>query len=396
MNRSELLLVGMGGAGGKLTDTIMGLDQKFQGFFINTSITDLESLSKVDELIENYYCTSTNNGVGRDRERGKAYARQSGMIILDRLERYQQKVLYFIVALGGGSGSAEIEVLLDAIDRMNEEAVKYGEVGFDKIINVIGILPSRDSSTVILDNAINTWNKIISARCVNSMIFIDNDSYKEQIPDLSEREEYINEEFATLFDSIFDIPIDNGRAFDEGNLRNILLDKGCLHFYNLGDYSSIEEAFENIEASSPLAPMYHKAKNIELNPDGSKRVNCNYIGISFANEEYNQSYIFTKFSVNKDDEVYIGTNDEDNLLLISGLDAPISKMTEIKNEIESRNVAEKIIDIDEDDIIEVNVKSTTVKPHSFTQKKKTISSKSENSVGTTKKKKKRMKTGLFF
>ena len=43
MNRNELIFCGLGGGGSRLVDTIMTTDPRFAGYFINTSMTDIES-----------------------------------------------------------------------------------------------------------------------------------------------------------------------------------------------------------------------------------------------------------------------------------------------------------------------------------------------------------------
>ena len=122
MNRSDILLTSLGGGGNKLADTIMNMDTRYQGLFINTSITDLQSLDNCDANIKNYMCISTQNGVGRDRALGKSYAENYVMTIIEKIMNYvQQDVVYLISSLGGGSGSSILSVLLEKLSELKEE-----------------------------------------------------------------------------------------------------------------------------------------------------------------------------------------------------------------------------------------------------------------------------------
>jgi cell division GTPase FtsZ len=336
MNRNELLLLGLGGGGGRLVNTILNKDPRFQGFFVNTSMTDLESLSNLNKTTKNFLCISTQNGVGRDREVGKEYASANGFIILDLLEKYQQETIYLVSSLGGGSGSAILSKLLNGIKMLQDDG------DFNKTINLIGILPDLKSPDVILKNTLATWNEIIDNSAINSMIFINNDVYSDIIRSANENEEAINDKFATLFDSIFYIPEENGINFDNGNLSNILKDKGCLYIYDLETSSdvSVEVALARAEKHSILAKMYKSKDNTELLEDGVRAIKCNYLGISFNNENYNKNYILRNYKNEK--ERYIGKNIDGNLLLVSGCYPPIETVAQINLELEDRKKKEVI------------------------------------------------------
>ena len=333
MDRSDVLLVGLGGAGGNLVDTIVNKNPMFECLFINTSITDIQSLTNSNEEVENFYCISKINGVGRDRTKGKAFAKQRGLNILDTISRYNQKKIYLVTSFGGGSGSSILSVLTEGIDKF----IANGEE-FDKDINLIAILPSLDSSTEILQNTKDTWNEVMSKKCITSIIPISNNCITD-CSNINNSEEDINNNFADIFDAIFDIPMDNGMKFDAGNLGNILNDKGFLYFYDLGDYSNIEEAMNNKDNNSCLAPIYTDRNfNIEIQADNSLAIKCGYVGVSFDSEDYNKSYIYKSFKNDKDKETYVGENaDEHNILILSGMLPPLDTMTMLEHELRDRN-----------------------------------------------------------
>lgn len=327
MNRSDVLIMPLGGGGGRLGDEILNQDPRFQGFFVNTSMTDLESCENVNQKIKNYYCISTQNGVGRDRELGKDYASQYGYSILDMISKYQQKVIWMVVSFGGGSGSAILSVLLNAIEQLGSE--------FDKVINLIGILPNLTSPDVILNNTIDTWSEVIASKSLNSMIFVSNDSFREIYDNENDKELAINESFANTFNSIFDIPEINGIKFDNGNLTNLLTNKGCLYFYDLpSGHQSVQVALRKAEQHSVLAKMFKTERNTELLDDGTKAIKCGYLGVSFADEEYNTNYIENIFKASM--ETYVGVNYDKNLVLMSGCLPPFNVISTINYELEDR------------------------------------------------------------
>lgn len=331
MNRSDILITSLGGGGNKLADTMMNKDTRYQGLFINTSITDLQSLDNCDANIKNYICISTQNGVGRDREVGKSYAENYAMTIIERIMNYvQQDVVYFVSSLGGGSGSAILSVLLEKLEVLKEEG------SFDKIINLICIIPDLKSSDVILQNSLNTWSEVLKKyRCINSMIFIDNNVKIDGITDVEEKEMAINERFANLFDSIFDIPDNNGRRFDTGNLGNILKDRGCLYMYELpSGCNDMTEAFRYGEKNSVLAKVFKNDKNTFVDENGKSMLKCGYVGVSLADENYDKSTIEDNYMFRN--EFYSGNNDEKNLVLVSGCLPPSDTMQVIKLELDER------------------------------------------------------------
>lgn len=329
MDRGDILLVGCGGGGSSLVDAIINVDSKFEGFFFNTSSTDIESLDNANSDIKNYYIIATQNGVGRNKDKGRMFAEARVMNMIDILNKYQQKVIYLVTSFGGGSGSSITGVILDTICQLQESGVE-----FNKTINVIGILPDLKSDIQLLKNTEDTWNDIMSKSCVNNVIFVDNNSHieAEEIMTRDEKEHRINEEFALLFDAIFDIPVDNGKLFDSGNLSNILNDRGCIYVYELpDDCSSINVAFNSAKKNSVFADMHISENNTIIENEASEKIICGHIGLSLSNNRYNPESLLNKFSNKK--EVYIGKNfDNRNIVLLSGMYPPLDTINRIINE----------------------------------------------------------------
>lgn len=327
MNRQDLTLLGCGGAGGKLVDQILSTDPRFSGFFINSSITDLNTLDNKDDIDKNYLCISNNNGAGRDRSVGKFFAKKHGWSILDKIKSLDTKHVWMVSSLGGGSGSSIVSVILNAIQKMTDE----GE--FDKTINLIGILPRLDSSDDILKNSVETWNELFSYGVINNMIFVDNNN----IVDGAYLDEMtINEQFAEIFDAIFEIPVANGRNFDTGNLSRILNAQGCTYIYNLpDDCSSMEQALKVADSNSVLAKMYKSKENTVVDvADGNEKISCAFLGTSFNNENYYHEDVLAQYKWKDGD--FSGYNEENNLVIVSGCYPPLYSIQVIKAELEDR------------------------------------------------------------
>ena len=331
MNRTDFTLLGCGGGGGKVVDTIVNQDSKFMSYFINASKTDIESLDNSDDIAVNYTCIANQrNGMGRDRNLGKRYVSKRGMNLLEVIDNFDTSVVYVVFTFGGGSGSAIASILLAGIQKLKDIG------NFDKTINIIGILPSIDSSTEVLKNSVETWNEIMSYTCINNMIFIDNNNtvngeYLE--------EQEINDRFAEMFDSIFDIPNVNGRNFDNGNLGRILNSEGCMYIYDLPNgCNNANLALKQADTNSVLAKMYESKESIDIDKDGNKKIKCGFIGTSFNNENYTHKDILAKYKSNKED--FEGYNEDSNLVLISGCLPPLVSIQVIQAELKDREKVE--------------------------------------------------------
>ncbi|MDU3410073.1 hypothetical protein [Clostridium sp.] len=385
MDRSDLLLVSLGGGGNRLADTIMNVDQRFHGLFINTSITDIESLENYNPLTKNFMCISQQNGVGRNRKIGKGYAEQYSMSIAEKIMKYQQETIYLISSLGGGSGSSILTTTLQVLqDLKNEEA-------FDKIINLICIIPDIKSPSIILENALETWDEIFQyKKLINSMIFIDNSAEVANASNANDKELLINERFAELFDSIFDIPDYNGVNFDNGNLGNVLKDKGCLYIYDLpSGKGSIEIAMRKSEQNSVLAKIYKSEKNT-VTVDNENLMRVGYMGISLNDENYDADSLLENYAIRR--EPYIGGNEEKNLVLISGCLPPNYTMEVIELELDDRS---KNDDDDTTDIIYHKSFSKNKNNKAKETLNKTTPSERNDISSSNKKLKKVMKKNLF-
>lgn len=329
LNRNDCAFIGYGHGGSKLVDNMMTVDGRYIGYFINTSIHDIQALDNYDEITKNYYHIPQADGAGRDRNVGKRYAKKNGWNIIDILKRFDQKVLYFSFSLGGGSGSSLVSAVLKVIDMLKVDP----DEDFDKIINIIGILPRLDSSTQILQNTVDTWNEIMQYNCITNMYFIDNNN---TFDGMYLEEEDINEYFVRLFDALYEIPTASKEVFDGSDLGKLLTSKGCSYIYELPEgYKNANKALEYAYNHSVLAKMYKTDDNIiEDEEDGTKKIKCEFLGTSFSEEQYKHEDVLKSYKPIVDD--FKGENEERNLVLISGCLPPFYSIQVIMAELEDR------------------------------------------------------------
>lgn len=387
MNRNDFILFSLGGGANRLVDAICQIDSRFKGDFINTSISDIKGLASHNEAIKNYFCISQQNGVGRNREIGKAYATQNASALIDRMCKYQQDTIYLVYSLGGGSGSSIASTLLSAIDGLKSEGV------WTKTINVICILPDLNSPDIILSNALDTWKETLSCKCINSMIVVDN-NVNIGASTANDKELQINYKFAELFDSIFEISDDtSGVAFDEGNLSNLLRDKGCLYIYDLpSNQGGVLNALKKAESSSVIAKMFKSDMNTVTNYNGTTAIKCGYLGMSFADNMYDTNEVLANYSVKK--ETYINSNEEKNLILISGCLPPYNSIKVIEQELIDRS--KNVVD-DEEDVFGGFSQVTNPFVNNSTPRQQVVNNTNNQQPNQTQQQqmKKIMKKGLF-
>lgn len=385
MDRSDILLMGMGGAGNKITDMIININPLFQGFFINTSKTDMENLDNFNPKLKNYICTSLSNGTGRDRELGKLYAQNKGWLMVKTIIDSDQSTIFIIFGLGGGSGSSSASILLSALDKLKASGEEI-----DKTINIIGILPDLDSPTIILQNTLKTWNEIMNYNCINNMLFIDNNN---MINGKVLSEEEINKKFALLFDKIFNIPDINGTKFDNGNLGNIINSKGYTYIYDLpSGCENIEQAIQESDKKSILAKIYTTKEMIKVDENGNKKIRCGYLGVSLHDDNYTNENFLKRYEFSE--ENYYGFNEENNLLILTGMLPPYYSIQLINEELSDREKSKENQTTDFSKFTTA-VNSTDIKSRNNIKKQKTTINSEDKNISSNKKMKRIMKKDLF-
>lgn len=301
MNKSNVLLIGVGQAGNNIVDEIYSTNDRFATLYINTAINDITNLKHV-QLDRNLYLIPNASGAGKDRNTAKDYIKEKATSLLDLVNQYPlQKVVYIFFSMGGGSGSGMSPAIIKMIK-------KYCS---DKIINIVAILPDLYESNRIMQNAVDCWNDIIKiSDYANSIFLVDN----------SKRETHsqINKQIAKdLVDSM------SLKGVDDSDLTLIHTAKGSSAIYRLNDkIYNVKDALDKaIQESIYIMP---------------NTIYCNRLGVGLSKDNIN----FTKeklLSLYTATDISIVGESEDNLLIVGGCNISKEGIEYISLAIQQRN-----------------------------------------------------------
>ena len=186
----KVVLIGVGQAGGKVTQAITEFDHRLafdavQGAFaVNTAKADLQSLDIDTVLIGRDRVKG--HGVGGDNELGAQIMQEEATEVMDEIDgraTTEAEALVVLAGLGGGTGSGGAPALARELKRV-----------YDIPIYVIGVLPGREEGSLYQANAGRSLKTV--ARESDAAILIDNDAWRESDETIGEGYAHINEEIS--------------------------------------------------------------------------------------------------------------------------------------------------------------------------------------------------------
>ena len=186
----KVVLIGVGQAGGKVTQTIVEFDHEMgfgavqDAFAVNTARPDLTALD-IDSMLIGQDRVK-GHGVGGDNELGAEVMQEGATEVMDQLAgRIDSTVeaVMIVAGLGGGTGSGGAPALSRELRRIH-----------DIPVYVLGILPGRDEGAIYQANAGRSLKTVV--RESDSAILIDNDAWRESGESVEEGFESINEQIA--------------------------------------------------------------------------------------------------------------------------------------------------------------------------------------------------------
>ena len=339
INKLNTLLIGVGEAGGRLVSEIMKKDRRYNGLFINTSYQDINKLKNA----KNIFVVPNADGTGRKRDVAKSYLKENSNAILDMINKFPlQNNIFFFFSFSGGTGSGMTPSLINALGSLNKEGI------VERNINIVGILPDLEESKKAKRNAIECWNEVAKvSNKINMSFILDNSKRKTR--------EEINEEFATMFDSMMNVSVaDNedidARVIDEADVETLMSAKGSASIYILPDDCD--------SAKVGLAQAMESSIFAEYESDI-----CDYLVISLLpSSNINRNDISKVFNP-REDKFIDGSNNKCNIVIATGYNLALQKGTIELLEMsikESHNTEEESIDI-KDIMIESEVISKSKK-----------------------------------
>jgi cell division GTPase FtsZ len=186
----KVVLIGVGQAGGKVTQAIVEFDHEMgfgavqDAFAVNTAGPDLQALD-IDSLLVGQDRVK-GHGVGGDNELGTQIIREEATEVMDRLgERITSgaEAVVLVAGLGGGTGSGGSPALAKELRQVYEIPVY-----------VLGVLPGRDEGAIYQVNAGRSLKTV--ARESDAALLVDNDAWRESGESVEEGFERINEQIA--------------------------------------------------------------------------------------------------------------------------------------------------------------------------------------------------------
>lgn len=186
-------LIGVGQAGGKLTEALLAEDRRagydaIRGAFaVNTAKSDLQPLD-IDTMLVGQDRVK-GQGVGADNELGaEIMQRDAGEVMgeLGDVVDAQTEAIFVVAGLGGGTGSGGAPVIVNELQQVYEIPV-YG----------LGILPGRDEGGIYQANAGRSLKTLL--READSALLVDNDAWRASGESVTEAFDAINERIARRF-----------------------------------------------------------------------------------------------------------------------------------------------------------------------------------------------------
>ncbi len=171
----KVALIGVGQAGGKLTERISRYDSEMgfeavQGTLaVNSAKPDLQSLECVETQLIGAERVN-GHGVGGDNELGAEIMQSDVQQVLDKLDgrvTSRSEAIFVIAGLGGGTGSGGAPVLVHHLQRV-----------YDIPVYALGVLPGQNEGALYQANAGRSLKTL--AREADSTLLIDNDAWHEQ------------------------------------------------------------------------------------------------------------------------------------------------------------------------------------------------------------------------
>lgn len=173
----RILWIGYGQAGGKIANTLMGMEERFRdAIVINTEAADLTGLYNINKhkriIIGKY--KQNGRGVGTNIALGAEIAQKSLSQMMDRIVKLSRildpEAFWVVAGMAGGTGGGGAHVLA------KELKSKY-----DKPVYGLGVLPSTtgmpvEKEVLYLSNALKSlesWRKHF-----DNILLVDNEQYE--------------------------------------------------------------------------------------------------------------------------------------------------------------------------------------------------------------------------
>lgn len=356
MDKQRIAVIGTGGCGNKLLNTLMDIDPRYTPVFCNTNIREMENLEHFDAGNNSLYFANAG-GTGRDRDKAQEAIKKEQPKTIDFLaNRFSPTsgitTYYIMGSSDGGTGSGSMPLLAKAIKLVNP----------DSTVNILAAMSSLNEKEASLKNTKGFWNDIVKLMregIINSVQFIDNNKMLDE------------EEFNIAVMKEFDesISIDN-EEIDIIDSEKVNTAKGYKVILNIDQRLGkldVNKAIQKAKSSSNfLIP--------EISPNG--KFECDFLMASFDSEtEIDKNSYKGAFEVYELDK-YDYNDEGKNMIVLGGVEMPKDYIELVNMELASLQEKKNKRNIINDDLMIEN----EVKPKVEVKKKKAMSRKQLNNL----------------
>ena len=288
----DIGFIGVGQAGGNIVQLFE--QEGYPAMYINTSQEDLNTLK------DSKYVYHITNGEGANKDRDKAkqlviddYDNIAAMVdkILD------SEILFVVFSSGGGTGSGTGPML---IDLMLDENRKVGAVT---------ILPTAEESIKTKYNSYECFRELLSLDKMASLFVLDNSKADKF---------YINGRFFRMFDDYVNIP--DSYSSQKGNIDDAEIKETLLTHGMSCIYSDYDTSMSNL-TKSIFSDIYA--------PIEGDRVKY----MSLAADDSISSFEELHKAVGVPYDEFRTYTDNDCILMLAGLNYPLSRLDEIHSDV---------------------------------------------------------------
>ncbi len=238
----KVLAIGLGQAGGKITDLLIGDDRRshvphtFEGIIVNTAVSDLmgiEFVPEADRILLGETAVK-GHGVGADNKKGAEIAEDEIEIILNRISKFDVSHIdaFFVIAgLGGGTGSGAVSVV-----------VRHLKEIYDEPVYAIGVLPAQNEGDIYTLNSARSLKALLPD--ADAVILVDNGAFLRSGESVRQAYDRINFEVVKRIG----ILTRSGEAKSRGQVAEMVVDSSeIINTLKNGGICSIGYASERIK-----------------------------------------------------------------------------------------------------------------------------------------------------
>ena len=307
MNKNNIAVIGMGGAGNKMLDALLDINRIYTPVYMNTSTLEMDKLKHITS--RNMLYVTNGEGTGKNKQYAKEVLKDNYPKILSYFAEKFSPVsgidtFFLICGASGGSGGTMLTMLPKLLKKINENIS----------INAVVAMPDLDEKEDSLRNAIQVWkelNELQSKGFINSVQFIDNNK-------MGNDQEEFNKATMESLDESLSINYDE---IDLNDSKKVNCENGYKVVLNLSKHrATVKDAVdEAIKESNFLLP-----NNLE----------CNILMATFDEDYYNKNELKGVFKV-YGDEKYDYNMDERNVVVLGGVEQPVDYMELLQGALET-------------------------------------------------------------